>query len=103
MIDVFKKTALGGIGAGLVAKDKLENLLQDLERKGNLSGDEAREAFDKISRESREEYAQAEEKMSAWFSGLLKEARLATSDDIARLQARIEALEQQLSDPARQP
>ncbi|WP_309399417.1 phasin family protein [Cerasicoccus maritimus] len=93
MIDLIKKSMLAGVGAAVVTKESAEQALSGLVEKGKISTGEAKEAADKIVAEGRAEYEKARTEMEKWFEEMLHKGKVATQSDIAKLEARIAALE----------
>jgi polyhydroxyalkanoate synthesis regulator phasin len=93
MIDLFKKAVAVGIGAAVVTKEKVQSTLDELVEKGRLSADEAKQLGERILAEGEAETEKAKVEASKFFNDLLHKANLATSDDLAALEARIRDLE----------
>lgn len=95
MIEMLKKTLLAGVGATVVTAEKVESALSDLVERGRLSADEAKATASKIANESKQEFEEARSSLMDLFEDLLKKANVASKRDLARLEARITAVEAQ--------
>lgn len=93
MIELIKKSMLAGVGAAVVSKESAEKALSGLVEKGKISTSEAREVADKIVEEGRAEYEKARTEMEGWFEDMLRKGKVATQSDVAKLEARVAALE----------
>lgn len=85
MRDAFKKGIALGIGLAVAGLEKAEQVIDELVKKGEITRDEAKEVLKTYQKKG-------EEKQRT----ILKDLNFATQDDIARLEARIEALEQKI-------
>ena len=97
MIDLLKQTLLAGIGAGVVTAEKVEDILQDLDKKGKLSAEDAQATAAKIAEDGKEEFNKSKNTLTNLFEEMLTKANLAKNSDLQKLEARIAALEAQLA------
>jgi polyhydroxyalkanoate synthesis regulator phasin len=97
MLEALKKTIYAGIGATVVTAEKLEAALQDLVEKGKLSADEARDTAERISKESRKEFEDAQASLKALFEELLEKASVARKKDLEDLRKKLDSLEKKVS------
>ncbi len=93
MIDLFKKAVAAGIGVAVVTKEKVQSTLDELVEKGRISAEEAKQLGDRILAEGEAETEKAKVEANQFFNDLLHKANLATSQDLAALEARIRDLE----------
>ncbi len=93
MIDLFKKAVAAGIGVAVVTKEKVQSTLDELVEKGRISAEEAKQLGDRILAEGEAETEKAKVEANQIFNDLLHKANLATSQDLAALEARIRDLE----------
>ncbi len=96
MLETLKHTLSAGLGATVLTAEKIEAELQDLVKKGKLSAEDAREAAEKLSNESKKEYDEARKSLEKSFEEMLKNARVASQSDLEKLRKRINALEKQV-------
>jgi polyhydroxyalkanoate synthesis regulator phasin len=97
MIESLKHTLYAGLGAAVLTVEKVEEGLQDLVKRGKLSAEEAREAAERISNESKDEFKEAKKSAESLFEDLLKKARLARQSDVDALLKRIDSLEKEMA------
>jgi polyhydroxyalkanoate synthesis repressor PhaR len=102
-MDMFKKLALASIGAANMTKEKLEEMFDELVKKGEMSEDERskalKEFLDKTAESSEKARKWAEEtfkNMSAKFSSKCEEQISELANKIEKLNARISELERKL-------
>lgn len=92
-MDELKKVLLAGIGLTAMTYDKAEQFVKEMIDKGRLTIDEGKELQSELKRKSQVE---AEE-----FLGQLKEKsqslQYATKDDLNRLESKLDALLDELS------
>jgi len=86
MMETFRKGAALGLGLAAAGVEKAEQVIDELVKKGEMTTAEAK-AFLK-------EYQQKGEVKQ---KSILKDLNFATQDDIVRLEARIDALAEQLN------
>ena len=97
MIDALKRTLYAGLGATVVTTEKIESVLQDLVEKGRLSADEAKSTAERISKESKKEFEEAQSSLKDLFEEMLSKAHVASKKDVDALDARLQALEKHVS------
>lgn len=92
-MDELKKVLLAGIGLTAMTYDKAEQFVKDLIEKGRLTIDEGKELQSELKRKSQ---AEAED-----FIDQIKEKthslQYATKDDLSRLEGKLDALLEELS------
>jgi len=92
MLDMFKKSMLAGIGLALKTWDEVEDMVKDLQKKGEMSQAEGRRFLD----EARTRYDEAQEKLEKRVDqavkDLLKRTSLVTADDLKELKKEIREL-----------
>ena len=89
----LKNIAYAGIGAAFLTKEKIEELKSELIAKGKISQEEGRQFVDDLLRKSEK----AREQLNQWINERveerLRQLNLATKDEIAELQRKIEELQ----------
>lgn len=98
MLETLKKTIYAGIGATVVTAERIETALQDLVEKGKLSAEEARETAEKISKESKKEFEEAQTSLKSMFEELLEKASVARKKDLDSMRKRLDALDKKISE-----
>lgn len=86
MMSTFKKGVALGLGLAAAGFEKAEQVIDELVKKGEMTRDEAKEVMKTY-----------QTKGESVQRSILTDLNFATQDDIARLEARIDALTQQLN------
>ncbi|MGC9450748.1 MAG: phasin family protein [Oceanipulchritudo sp.] len=98
MLEALKKTIYAGIGATVVTTEKIESALGELVKKGKLSAEEARETAERISKESRKEFEDAQSSLKSMFEELLEKASVPRRKEIDAVNKRLDNLEKKIGD-----
>jgi polyhydroxyalkanoate synthesis regulator phasin len=97
MIDLIKKTLLAGVGATIVTKEKVEEVMQDYIRQGKVSAGDARIMAEKIAEQGRKEFETMSAELAVKFKDVAEKADFSHKGKIAALEARVQKLEQALA------
>jgi len=93
MKEMLKNVLYAGIGAAFLTKEKIEELKGDLIEKGKMSQEEGRQFVDDLLRKSEK----AKDQLDLWINKRVEDRvnqlNLATKDEIAELQRKIEELQ----------
>ncbi len=93
MKDLLKNVVYTGIGAAFLTRDKIEELKSDLIEKGKLTREEGKQFVDDLMKKSEK----AKDELEIWINKRveerIKQLDLATKDDVADLQRKIEELQ----------
>jgi len=93
MIDLLKRTLLAGIGAAALTKEKVEGLVDELVKKGEIASKEGPKVVKELLERSQEAKKELEEKVEEATQKALKKLRLATRAEVEELRAKLEELE----------
>ena len=93
MLDLLKKTMYAGIGLAYLTKEKVEEISQELVKKGELSEKEAKEFFNELAKKSEDTRKAVEERIEKMIKSTLQRLDLVTRDDLSALKKRITKLE----------
>jgi polyhydroxyalkanoate synthesis regulator phasin len=96
MLDLIKKTMLTGIGIAMKTKDELEELVKEIVKKGEMSENEGKSFLDDLKNKSEKAQKEFEEKIESKFKDLLKNADIATRDEVNDLKNEIQELRKTL-------
>jgi polyhydroxyalkanoate synthesis regulator phasin len=92
MFDLMKKSMLTGIGLALKTWDEVEEMVQDIQKKSEMSESDGRKFLD----EARKRYDEAQEKLEkrveSTVNDLLKKTNLVTADELKELKKEIREL-----------
>ncbi|MBN2011436.1 polyhydroxyalkanoate synthesis regulator [candidate division KSB1 bacterium] len=93
MIDLLKKTLFFGIGAAEMTKDKVETLVDELIKKGEVAKDQrAKTVQDFLGRVEKSEKALMK-KIEIEVEKAITKMHIATQKDVEKLEKRIASLE----------
>ena len=92
VIEVAKKTLLTGIGLALVAKDELEDIVGDLEKKLNLTEKEGKKFLDELQQKYDKTQKKLEDRVEKSVNDFLQKANVATLNDLKALKKEIRDL-----------
>lgn len=97
MSDLFKKAVSLGLGLTLVSKEKVESVVGDLVKRGELAPSESKALVDKLMERGNEEQTGFKKMIEGQVEKVLIDLGVPTKTDVNRLNMRIEELEQKLS------
>jgi polyhydroxyalkanoate synthesis regulator phasin len=93
MKELLKNVVYAGIGAAFLTKEKIEELKGDLIEKGKISQEEGKQFVEDLLRKSEK----AKDQLDLWINkrveDRIQQLNLATKDEIAELQRKIEELQ----------
>lgn len=93
MKEMLKNVMYAGIGAAFLTKEKIEELKGDLIEKGRMSQEEGKQFVDDLLRKSEK----AKDQLDLWINkrveDRIKQLNLATKDEVAELQRKVEELQ----------
>ncbi len=92
MLDIIKKGVMLGLGAFTWTKEKIEETVDDLIKKGELSKDERAQAIQDFFKKIEEQEKIIKDKISAEVTKAVSKLDIATKQDIARLEKKINDL-----------
>ena len=95
--DLIERTFLVGVGAAAFTKDRVQELVEEFVRRGQLSSEEGREMVDKLVARSRDEARSAMKKADSSLHGALRDMGLSTKREVEDLEGRIRQLEHRIS------
>ncbi|CAM4397368.1 phasin family protein [Paenibacillus tarimensis] len=96
MNELLKKALSLGVGITVTSKEKVEKYVDELVRKGEVAPTESKALVNRLVQRGEEEQTQIKQMIREQLQQLLVELNMATKEDIARLEKRVEKLEQPL-------
>lgn len=93
MMDLIKKTMYLGVGLAYMTKEKVEEISQELIKKGELSATDGKEFIDDLTKKSVEAREAMEARVDKIVKSSLARMNIATRDDLSILDKRIAELE----------
>lgn len=91
-----EEAVYAAVGVGALTKDRIDELVDDVSRRGKVSTEEARDLVDEVVTRWRNEAARMGERASTTFSGLFREMGLVTRPEYEELELRLAQLEHRL-------
>ena len=98
MIDLIKKSFFTGIGLAAMTKEKVEEMARDWAKAAQLSGEKGQEFVQEVLDRSDKARKDFEDTVARYVRDAVKQAKLATHEDILMLNNRIKHLEQKLAE-----
>ncbi|MFP4655444.1 MAG: phasin family protein [Methanohalobium sp.] len=98
MIESMKKLALMGIGAWALTEEKINETVEDLVQRGELSREEGKKLINEMIAERRKQKEDIENKISEKVQETFKEYNLATKDDYKNLEEKLNQLQSTLDE-----
>ncbi len=91
--DIIERTLLIGIGAAAMTKDRVQAVVDDFVRRGQLTREEGREVVDNVAERSREEARSARRKVDGSLQSAYRELGLTTRQEVEDLDFRLRQVE----------
>jgi polyhydroxyalkanoate synthesis regulator phasin len=101
--DLAEETFLAGVGAVVLTKERIEELVDELADKGKLTREDARELVDGMVGRWRGDAVRLGERASSTLGGVFREIGLVTRREYEELELRQAQLEHRLRLVERQP
>jgi len=95
MFDLFKKGVLMGLGALTITKEKAEQIVDELVKKGELAKDERSKAIQDLLKKVDEQEKILIDKVSAEVNKTIEKLGVPTKKDLERLEKKIDELKKQ--------
>jgi polyhydroxyalkanoate synthesis regulator phasin len=92
MLDLLKKSMLTGIGLALKTKDEVEDLVKELQKKGEMSETEGRKFLDDVQKRYDETQEKLEKRVEDAVKEFLKKTKIVTTDELKELKKEIREL-----------
>ncbi|ALS28741.1 subunit B of ATP synthase [Paenibacillus sp. 32O-W] len=93
MKDTIEKIISLGLGIVSAGKEQIEKTVDELVKKGEVNRTESKALVEELIKKGEEARQQIEAMARERVNAILGEMRLATQEDIARLERRLDALE----------
>lgn len=98
MSDLFKKAISLGVGLTIVSKEKVEKVVDELVKRGELAPSESKALVDRLIERGEEERGAFKTAVQEQVQKVLKDLKVPVQSDVAALEARIAVLEQRVSE-----
>jgi polyhydroxyalkanoate synthesis regulator phasin len=96
MFDLLKKTYLAGLGLASMTQEKIEELVDDLVKRGEVAEKDRGKIIEDMLNRVQEEQDKLFKKVREYVKKVVHEMGLPTQDEFSELQKRIEKLENKL-------
>jgi len=96
MEELFRKFLLLGVGTVFFTREKIEEMVNELVKCGGVASKEKGDLLAQLLKKGEEEKAEWERKMGEKLEVLLAHTKIATKEDINRLEKKIDALERKI-------
>jgi len=97
MQDLLKKALSLGFGALLVSKDKVEDVVNELVKKGELGQEEGKNLINELIEKGEASMSEMEVKIEKIVKGVMEKLNLPTRKELDELKAEIEQLKEKLN------
>lgn len=94
--DLLEKTLLAGLGAVALTKERADDLVDELTKRGRMTGEEAREVVDGLTHRWQGDAVRFSERAGSTVSGLSRELGLVTRREWEELELRLAQVEHRL-------
>ncbi len=91
--ELVERVFMAGMGAAVMTKDRIQDLVEELVGKGQLNADEGREVVDKLVARSREEARTILKKADSSLQSAYRGLGLSSKQDLDEIGLRMEQLE----------
>lgn len=98
MSDLFKKAISLGVGLTIVSKEKVEKVVEELVKRGELAPSESKALVDRLIERGEEESVMLKSAVQEQVQRVLKEMKVPVKGDIAELESRIVVLERRVAE-----
>jgi len=97
IMDIAKKTMLTGIGLALVAKDEMEEVAKDLEKKLDMTEQDGKKFLSDLQKKYDEAQNHLEDRVEKAVKEFMKKADVVTGDELKALKKEIRELKSAVS------
>jgi polyhydroxyalkanoate synthesis regulator phasin len=98
MSDLFKKAISLGVGLTIVSKEKVEKVVEELVKRGELAPSESKALVDRLIERGEEERGILKSAVQEQVQRVLKEMKVPVQGDIIELEGRIAGLERRVAE-----
>ncbi|AIQ44110.1 phasin family protein [Paenibacillus sp. FSL R7-0297] len=98
MSDLFKKAISLGVGLTIVSKEKVEKVVDELVKRGELAPSESKALVDRLVERGEEERGTFKSAVHEQVQKVLRELKVPVQGDIAGLESRIAVLERRVAE-----
>lgn len=92
MVELIKRAIYTGVGLAVLTKEKAEELVKELAQQAKLSEREGKDLLDSLLKQSEQARNDFQTKVDEAVLAVVNRLNLATKDEVARLEAKVEEL-----------
>ena len=93
MLDLTRKAILTSVGLGLIARDKIDELIEKIREENKLTEEESRKLANELLDQSEEARKNLEEEVKKTVADAMEKLNIPSRKDLEDLKARVEKLE----------
>lgn len=97
LLDIVKKTMLTGIGLALVAKDEMEEIAKDLEKRLDMTEQDGKQFLKDLQSRYDDAQSKLEDRVEKAVKDFMKKADVVTGDELKALKGEIRELKKAVS------
>jgi poly(hydroxyalkanoate) granule-associated protein len=94
MLDYIRKMTLAGAGLAIMTTEKVQEIMDELVKKGEMTEKEAREAVSEFVEKSKQAKKDLEDKMEQTVTGLFRRLNIPTRKELEEIEERLARLEE---------
>jgi polyhydroxyalkanoate synthesis regulator phasin len=94
MLDYIRKMTLAGAGLAIMTTEKIQEIMEELVKKGEMTEKEAREAVSEFVEKSKQAKKDLEDKMEQMATSLLNRMNVPTHKELEEIKERLTRLEE---------
>ncbi len=93
MLDFLRKMTMAGAGLAIMTTEKIQEFVDELVKRGEMTEKEAKEAVDEYVEKSKQAKKDFEGKMEQWVTGFLNRMNIPTRKELDEIKERLAKLE----------
>jgi polyhydroxyalkanoate synthesis regulator phasin len=97
MVELIKRAIYTGVGLAVLTKEKAEELVKELAQQTKLSEREGKDLLDSLLKQSEQARNDFQTRVDEAVLAVVNRLNLATKDEVARLEAKVQELSSKIS------
>lgn len=93
MLEYMRKLTLAGAGLAIMTTEKIQEIMDELVKKGEMTEKEAKETVDEFVDKSKQAKKDLEDKMEQFVTGFLNRMNIPTRKELEEIKERLARLE----------
>ena len=99
LLEIMKKTLLTGVGLALVAKDEMEEIARDIEKKMDMTEQDGKKFLKDLQNRYDDAQSKLEDRVEKAVKDFMKKADVVTGDELKALKKEIRDLKKAIGNP----